>query len=179
MADDMTFRPQWQGQCEAYARIFARDNHHRVRHLCYDREDTFQYCAMVWAWCCKVHDDRVDSQARFMAFFQKVLENEFKDLVRLSKAQKRTAETEPFDVERHQLSELPTAPLLASLTEASRDLRQVLEVIGTAPSDLLQLLLPDRLPRDEASLSRSWCRLARTATVRNDLLSELRMRIAQ
>lgn len=176
---DGKFRPQWQGAVVGYARKFAKANHWRVRLVCDEPEDTFQQCAVVFAYLSKIYGDKIDDPALFQELYQRSLHNAFISLARTNQRRARVI------MALEQLApvpdiEPPSAPLLTALTEASTELRQVLEVIYSAPTELLQLLLPDRPPRavhDQHTLSRTWCRIARTSEVRDDLLDELRMRL--
>jgi hypothetical protein len=168
----MSYQPQWRGVFENYARQFAHDNHWRVRNIVGGLDDAVQECAVVFCHCCKLYGDAVDNPAWFMALFKRSLANRF---VSLARAEERYCR---FIAQQQPLDEIEpaTAPFVAKLAGMSRELQQVLQAIGTAPRQLLQLLLPDWpfSAADEIRVSRSWCRLARTATVRDDLVRELR-----
>lgn len=174
------YQPQWQGVFENYARKYAAANHWRVKHICDEVEDTIQQCAVVWLWCCK--HQRCTNDGEFMKFYQRVLFNAFVDLTRISRGRaKIQALSVPFDPKRHGQIAYSDGPLAVTLAEASDELQQAIGMLTTAPPDLLQLLLPDQILQygadKQAELSRSWCRFARTTAVRDDLLSELRMRL--
>lgn len=173
------YEPQWPGLFENYAKKYAAANHWRVKHLCDEVEDTAQQCAVVFVWCSKHHQATNDAQ--FMQFFKHVLFTAFVDLARINKSHARLRELSvPYDPFMDNRADYSHGPLAAALAEATTELQQAMEVIGTAPRELLELLLPDQIANygqaKEAELSRLWCEYSGIG-MRDDLISELRMRL--
>ena len=175
--------PQWIGEVAGYAKKFAAANHWKVRHDFPDLDDLVQECAWMFARCVRhfrplAQGSDADNRALFMAFYKRCLDRYLVRLQRVDYRHRlatRAATLQPRLPET--FVEFPEGPLNAALASASRELRQVLHAIDTAPPGLLGLLLHDFLPNDPQYcrvVSRSWCRLARAGTVRNDLVGELR-----
>ena len=192
MQEQDGYTPHWPGEIAGYAVKFAKADHWKVQHDFADLEDLVQECAWVFARCAKhfrplAGRGESANRALFMAFYKRCLQRYLIDLAKADRrhrlaheaVQQRCRDGRVFDVDL--ATWVPVAfsegPLNAAVAAASRELRQVLRVIDKAPPGLLDLLLPATgLPatqRYSATLSRSWCRLARTGTLRNDLVAEL------
>jgi hypothetical protein len=178
---EVTYRPKWQGPCEAWARTFVNQNHWRVSTIL-EREDAVQECAVAFARCCKYYSGKVDNPAWFMSLFKRAVINDFNSLtykndkliaVRTKVLAARDLAKENADHEGIDAIEYPNGPLYSVLTHASEELRQVLGIIAIGPHELVSLMLTLSSSCD-AEWSRSMCRLARTKKIRSDLISELR-----
>jgi DNA-directed RNA polymerase specialized sigma24 family protein len=170
------FQPRWPGACENYARKFVANNHWRVRAIL-EPEDALQECAVVFCRCAKLYAGRIDNPAWFMAVFKTALLHYFTSLARINQRQLRVRAAIAEQARLTPAYVPASGPLAAAMAEASAELRQVLEAVVRAPQELLELLLPKpgkRSPAAEAAISRSWCRLVRTGTVRDDLIGELK-----
>jgi DNA-directed RNA polymerase specialized sigma24 family protein len=171
----MPFQPKWHGPFERYARKFAQRHHWRVCNVLDDPEDVLQECAWKFVQCCKVYGDTIDNPAWLMQLYKRALIRHFDRLALRDKAARLAK------MAARELQEVQAASegyLFETLVGASRELRQVLQLFCCAPADLLDLMLPTPQYRfslaTEQRISRSWCRLARLDTVREDLVSELR-----
>lgn len=170
---EITYRPKWEGPFEAWSRKFVAANLWRVSALV-EYEDAVQECAVVFSRCCKYYIGTVDNPAWFMALYIRSVNNTFH---MLASKNRRLLEVRQVVGDLHQSHrvdiELSNGPVLAALSHASEELRQVLRVIAIAPQELLALML-GYSPSHEKEWSRSLCRLARTDRVRSDLITELR-----
>ena len=173
----MTYRPQWQ-TVERYAYRFAAANHWRVKHVLDDPEDVLQECAVIFCKLCQIYGDTVDDPRWFMSLYKTALGRYFTSLARINK---RRAANLAAAYEAQMIAPLHEEPseFYAALATASDELQAVLRVIAVAPRDLLDLFLPSTpqsrwVPETEMKISRSWCRLAQLAKIREDLVSELR-----
>jgi hypothetical protein len=168
--------PQWKGPFEAYARTFARKHHWRVARLCDDVEDAVQQCAVVFCHLAKIYP-HVNRPEWFMGLYKQALTNAFNSMARINKEHAAVAAAIDDGYLLAPRHEEPNH-LAAALAGASRELQQVLRVMGNAPRELLSMMLLEprsqRGKATEAAISRGWCRLARADTVREDLVSELR-----
>jgi hypothetical protein len=167
-----TFRPRWNGPCEAFAKRFVAANLWRVQALL-DKDEAIQECAVIFARCCRLYEGKVDNPAWFMSLFTRALSRDFHTLS--NKNAKAVAARQAAKRNRHPIiAELQDGPVYTALCHASEDLRQVFIVLAAAPQELLGLMLGYPV-KDEGAWSRSMCRLARTENVRSDLISELRL----
>ena len=174
--------PQWKGTFERYAWRFAAANHWRVSLVCDDLEDCVAECSVIFCKLCQIYGDTVDNPKWFMALYKQALGRYFVSLARIHKRRAAALEAAQDARSIAPAYEEPVH-LSAKLAGASRELRQVLEVIAMAPADLLDMLLPTPQYRfscsAEQQISRSWCRLAQVGdTVRDDLVVELRELLA-
>ena len=167
------WRPKW-GPHEAWARGFVKTNQWRVdRLLTY--EEAVQECALIYVRCCRFYEGKVDNPKWFMALFKRAVERGFHTFSLLNNRQIELCAEDA--ITRPQI-DFSDGPLYAALSKASDELKDVLRVLATAPSELMYLMLDGvelrRSKERDAALSRSLCRLARVANIRSDLLIELR-----
>jgi hypothetical protein len=168
--------PPWKGRFEGYAVRFAAANHWRVSLVLSDLDDCVQECAEVFCRLCKLYG-AVNDTRHLMALYKGMLVNRFNDHARANKRRRRMLEHAQHEADFAPVSEEP-AHLYVALRGASRELQMVLRKICDGKSDLRDLMLPSPQSRFSAAterrISRSWCRLARVGTVREDLVTELR-----
>ena len=172
----MIFRPVFYGTVfERYARKFIAKHHWRIKHVQPEFEDALQEAALEFTHLCRIVGDEVDNPRWLMAIYKKHLNYAFLDMAR--KHQRHAAALTAAQEMRY-IEPAEEGYLHYKLAGASRELSEVLRVIAMAPHDLLDLMLPMPNYRFSASnemrISRSWCRLARVANVREDLVTELR-----
>ncbi|MBO0736426.1 MAG: hypothetical protein J2P48_07640 [Alphaproteobacteria bacterium] len=165
---------RWEGAFQNYARKFVAANHWRVRRVLPEPADALQEAAAIYARC-RAYYPHVDRRPWMMAIFKRALVNDFTSLARKDR---QMQELDAALAVRHQTAPLewPAGPLAVDLARASPELRAVLALICDGPQALREMLLPDYRGanrRSPATVSRSWCRLARVGRVRDDLLAEL------
>ena len=170
--------PQWEGPFQDYARGFVSRNAWRVSWR-YDRDECMGIAGEVFAriiarYSGKVHPKygTVTDPKHWMGIFKQALSNEFHTYAYEARAyveaQQRWGEEE---LARRGDIEYNEGTLSVLLSGASQELRDVMEIVGRAPAELLELLLAES---DDAAWSRRLCRLCRIPRVSETIVSELR-----
>lgn len=149
-------------------------------------EDCIQQCGVVFARCVRVYHRRepsprmgkqpvdkgrgkVNNAAWFMSIYKRALVNEFNMLAtRVGRSYRAENEFVIQSMNRSEGWDYNPGLLLASL---SSELREVLQVLAGAPTELLEMLLHEQ--RDEI-WSRRLCRLCRISTPNETIVTELR-----
>ena len=167
--------PDWKRH-EGWSRNFVKANLWRVRRSVGDHEDCMQECRLIFYKCVDRYQGKVDNPAWFMSLYMRAVHNAFADHATRNE---HLAMFVPADDTIPPPIEQPTGPLLVVLSKASGELKEVLRIAAAAPSELLLLMFGRlggrrRSQAEEAAISRSLCRLARTPNLRSDLLTELR-----
>jgi hypothetical protein len=143
-----------------------------------DYEDAVQECAAVFVRCKNLYEGKVDNPKWFMSLLKISIVNEFNTMAKRC-GRDRAAETDWVTAQVELLDgavDHNNGGLLAALSEASEELREVLMVVAKAPAELLELLLPgegEPTP-DDASWSRRLCRICRVGTINEAIVTELR-----
>jgi len=174
---------------EGWAKGFVFKNAWRVSNTM-DRKEALQECAFCFAKCLKYttgYGGEVDNPKWFMSLFQRSVVNHFNTLATrdkraFSESGSPLSRSEEFPEITHGWSESDDpagvayeygdGPLLAAISGASAELKQVLMVIASAPTELLALLL--REDSDETAWSRRMCRLCRVPNVNTNVIGELK-----
>jgi DNA-directed RNA polymerase specialized sigma24 family protein len=181
------WRPLWGGSFEAWAKKYVGKNLWRVNKQ-FAHEDAMQECVLIFLRCAKLYEGKIDNPAWFMSIFKISVINDFNTFAKRDSRMRQAEAMAAHAYEPRHHIEFSQGPLMAIISKGSEELKQVLKVIVESPSEFVGLLLQDAkiemrdnaepLPQ-EAAISRSLCRLARTKNVRSDLLSELRILLSK
>jgi hypothetical protein len=172
-----SYIPSWPGVFEAYSRQFVHAHFWRVRHTLHTEADAIQECALVWAKCAAAYTGKVDNGAWFMALYKSSLARHWHSLSSKDSASPEAHRLDlPFTTTEDQDALFGASPdgpcglLAAQVAGASQEVRDVLCLLATAPSEMLCMLFAGDTDLDiNRRLSRwlGWCRT-------KDVLGELR-----
>lgn len=131
------FAPLWDEGMARFAKRWVAANHHRVRQVCPEREDSLQECLVVYAKCARLYAGKIDNQAWFMAVYKTALARYWTDLERHSKRLARGDAAACQVAEAAPVGEAAVAPMVVLLTEARQ---RVPQLDGPLPAVLGWLL---------------------------------------
>ena len=155
---------------QRWAKKFVYKNHWKVAHDMGDIEDCMQTCAMLYVWCARRHPEY--GEDRLMKFFKAVV---FKKWINPSiRSWHHICKTKDYKtlVEVTTQESDPPDRSVNILASASKELRQVLALIGNAPDELLQFMT--KSANGAARTNALWNRaLGLGSKRRKDLVGEL------
>lgn len=161
----------WHGLYENWSRMWVNKHFWKVRAHIPTKEDALQECALIFARCIRHYAHVAENPAHFMSLFQVSVMNDW-----ITFAKKSTQRTplsvacEDFEhLAQHQTT-YNDGPLLALLSSASAELKQVLKIIASAPSELLEMMFRGR---NLAECNLCVCRMS-GVKADHDVLAELR-----
>lgn len=167
---------KWGGVFELWARNYVGRHYWRVRHVFASKEDALQECALVFTECLNKYEYRVDKPQWMMALFKT-------SVVRMwhTAATKDTKNRVEFAYEDTTLLDKRVdfnhGPLVVALSEHGQDLKELAEVLLTAPAEFLMLIFRGDAEDgtvDTADVTRRVKRLFGMSIGARDLFAELR-----
>jgi hypothetical protein len=162
----------WEGAFQNWSRAWVRKHHWRVATLIGSEEDALQECAVVFTRCLNNYAQKIDNPAWLMGLYKVAIVNQWNTFAEADRRLRMSRDPEYLApmIEASPRVDVNCGPLAASLHSASAELRQVLTMIASAPTDLLDLIFAPRTPELVNRQLRRMCRISRDV----DLLSELR-----
>lgn len=157
------FYPRWDtGTYQKWARNFVRSNYWRVQNIFPDQEDALQECAVIFSRCANMYGYKVNNPKWFMSLYMRSVYNNF---CRFSEndtkyrglvASNYDIECAPLDTESvdsvgnysenmYSIPEDSNAPLYTAISEASDEVKTLLECLLKSPPELVNRLF-DRKP---------------------------------
>lgn len=158
---------EWKGPFEGWARNWVHANFWRVREVLGSEEDALQECALVFVRCVKRYGTMVDNPAWMMSLFKRAVANEW-HTYSLTDSGMRSLEINDEEQVDHN-----TGYLLAAITGASAEAQQVIQVVLSAPTEFLDILLGNGKADSDAMLNRRFRRLLKWKS-NVDVVKELR-----
>lgn len=156
------FYPRWDtGTYQKWTRNFVRSNYWRVENIFPDQEDAVQECAVIFSRCANAYGYKVNNPKWFMSLYMRSVQNNF---CRFSEndAKYRGLVASNYDIEGsdagystdsdggslesiNSIPEDSNAPLYTAISEASDEVRTLLECLLKAPPSLVNRIF-DRHP---------------------------------
>ncbi len=146
---------EWAGAYEKWAVNFVKKNAWRVCNILYSQEDCVQHCALVFSRCLAKYGAGVDAP-HFMSLFQSAVFNEWTSLSLRNSRKLPLAEFALEDFDCVDAATPDNAHLSYMLRQAPKELLQVLEVLFSAPREVLEALTASSSGEEDALL----CQLA-------------------
>jgi hypothetical protein len=148
---------------EGYAVNFVQKNFWRVQHLCGgEMEDAVSEAKLVFYACRRLYGARVNSLSHFMSLYKRMLYTWFADWSNEDSNDRQMLER----CEKEPTCS-PEASLTVLLSEASQELKQVLNIIISAPEDVAKVLRAD-LDGAVGGIDKFFLRAAQFAGVRSE-----------
>lgn len=160
--------PEWTGAVEGWSKRWVRTNFWRVEVTLGSREDALQQCGMIFAKVCRRYETRVDNAAWMMTLYKRALFNHWIILARKETDNKRMLTDLKIEMLEASVY-VPSSRLSLLWRMASPELTKVMQTIGNAPAEVLDILLDE----NAKNLNRRWRRHCEITT-QCDLVGELR-----
>jgi hypothetical protein len=157
------YKPEWPGVFEAYSRAWVGKHYWRVKHTLGTETDALQECALVWAKCAGAYTGKVDNPAWFMGLYKSALARHWHTLsTKDSQSPERHAADHPLTTpeEREAMfghsPDGPCGMLAAAIAGASQEVRDVLDLLATAPVEVLGIVFAGETDVDHTRRLRRW-----------------------
>ena len=147
---------RWEGVFEKWSQGWVNKNYWRIRHICSDREDAIQICALMFVECVNRYGEKVDNPKWLMSLFQRMVINHWNRLSLLDTRQREMEiEMLPEDVPEQVESSL--AGLIDIVTSLPTEIRHVFQILVESPAEVLDLLIEGKNEAEDSAAIRRWC----------------------
>lgn len=154
--------PTWTGSIEGYSKNYCIKNLWKFLPLSYDLEDLMQESYVVFLKC-QMRYPEIDTPQHFMSLFKSALHNYLFDLSKpyLMEVQHLVYLPEEVNLENFSFAE-EEATLRILLSQAPKEVKQVLNLLFNAPIELLDMIgfnSTDRRGKSLVSCNKKLCAL--------------------